>query len=384
MGKGIRADLRARFEQAHKKGTCLIPESPSDAKRLLRAFRRGDVFSPAPRIYALPSAWDTLSCRQRELQKLRALAALHPTWVFAEASAAVLHGMYVPNRLMGTIHLATTPKAHSSTSPDVDRILIADDTFTNANGIAVTSLTRTAFDCMRNYDFCSSIAIGDSTLRLLSITSNELVERFQEYHESHREKSRAVETAALCNELSESGGESIARAKMIQHGFMTPVLQQRIDDPVEKGRWFRVDFFWSLPDGCVIGELDGRQKYVDPAMTNGRSIVDVMADERLRESHLSATGAKVMRFSFADVLNTRKFVGLLTSFGIPRDQAVPPVADLSDVVNFDLHGLRPRQQRLSVKGGTLHVQYYDLTKLRRRGVIKCDGRIPRDQKRQCA
>ena len=384
MGNGIRADLRTRFEQAHKRGTCLIPESPSDAKRLLRAFRRGDVLSPAPRIYALPGVWNTLSCRQRELQKLRALASLHPTWVFAEASAAVLHGMFVPNRLMGAIHVATTPKAHSSASPDVDRILITDDTFTTTNGISVTSLARTAFDCMRNYDFCSSLAIGDSTLRLLSISSNELVERFQTYHGSHREKSRAVDIAALCNELSESGGESIARAKMIQLGFMPPILQQRIDDPVERGRWFRVDFCWNLPSGRVVGELDGRQKYVDPTMTNGRSIVDVMADERLRESHLSATGAKVMRFSFADVLDTYKFAGLLSSFGIPRDQSVPPVADVADVVNYDLRRLRPNQQSLSVNGGTLHVLLYDLTRLRSQGVIKSDGRIPRDQKTRCA
>ena len=67
----------------------------------------------------------------------------------------------------------------------------------------------------------------------------------------------------------------------------------------------------------MAGELDGRQKYVDPTMTRGRATVDLLADERLRESRLTRV-ARVVRFSFADVCNADYFERLLDSFRIPR------------------------------------------------------------------
>ena len=92
-----------------------------------------------------------------------------------------------------------------------------------------------------------------------------------------------------------------------------------MDDPLERRRRYRADFLWTLPDGSqVIGEFDGREKYVNPEMTGGRDVVDVLADERLRESRISACGAPIMRFSYRDVCDRRFFDRLLRTFRIPH------------------------------------------------------------------
>ena len=109
----------------------------------------------------------------------------------------------------------------------------------------------------------------------------------------------------------------LAREAMIELGFAAPELQAEFVDPLS-GQVSRVDFLWHLPDGTLVaGELDGRQKYVDPTMTRGRATVDLLADERLRESRLTRV-ARVVRFSFAVVCDRGRFARLLDSFGVPR------------------------------------------------------------------
>lgn len=117
---------------------------------------------------------------------------------------------------------------------------------------------------------------------------------------------------------SENGGESFARGVMIEEGFLPPRLQVEIPDPVEPGRMYRVDYLWETDGGVIVGELDGRDKLADPALRKGKSMADVLRDERTRESRLTATGAKVMRFSFKDVLDRKRFVRMLEAFGVPR------------------------------------------------------------------
>lgn len=326
MGNGIQSDLRKRLIDAHEEGRCLTPRSSLDANRLRRACRRGDILAPAQQVYALPELWDTLGPLKRELYTIRALSKLHPDWVFASVSAAIVYGLYVSNRLLGKTHVLTDPHTHSRSSKAIERHVIPGITPQIVDDVPVTPLMRTAFDCMRTSDFRASLAIADSVLRLSSMSREDLVNEFGQYDRRHRGMSNALAVAALADGRSENGGESTARAVMIEQGFMIPSLQVEVPDPVDSKNTFRVDFLWKLGNSNVIGELDGREKYRNPQMTGGRDAVDVLADERLRESHLSGTGAKVMRFSFSDVLDTPRFCKLLTSYGIPRGFDVPPVA----------------------------------------------------------
>ena len=327
MRKGIQDDLHQRLVEAHSKGHCLVPASPSDSRRLRRALRRGDLISPARGVFALPEIWGELEPRPREWQKLQALAILHPDWVFSHTSAAVLHGLYVSNRLLGPVHIAVDRNSWSRSTGAVKRHIVENDTPVRIVHATTTSLGRTAFDCMRTYDFRNALAIADSTLRFGGITQNVLTDALDTFSRRNEGAWRATRIAEWANPLSENGGESIARAVMIEEGFKVPELQVWISNPTDPDDEYRVDFFWALRDGNVAGELDGHEKYRNPKMTGGRDVVDVLADERLRESRLTGANAKVLRFSYGQVMKPKEFHHLLLSYGVPDGYPVPDVAN---------------------------------------------------------
>lgn len=326
MGKGIRSDLKERLFIAHERGECIIPVSRSDSRRLERALKRGELISPAPAVYALPRLWKALNPLEQESRKLYALAKLHPTWVFASYSAAVLHGLDVSYSLLGPIHLACDSKAHSRSTPIYIRHVLPHDSIVWKDGVLVTSIERTVFDCTRTCSFPRALGIADSALRVSGLTKEHYLSVFNNMHGGHRNKWRTLQIMDLANGKAENGGESFARAVMIRESFRVPELQVGIRDPIDVSRKYRVDFYWRLRGGAVAGELDGNDKYVDPQMTNDRDIVGILRDERLRESHITGAETKVMRFSFSDVLDTSKFCHLMSSFGIPDGYPVPEVA----------------------------------------------------------
>ena len=104
---------------------------------------------------------------------------------------------------------------------------------------------------------------------------------------------------------------------MIELGFMIPELQVELDDPLEPGRVYRVDFLWVLPDGAVVvGELDGAWKYVSKER-GASAAIKAMRKERLRESRLSLTGVRVLRFSYEQAIDRAYMHRSLTCAGIP-------------------------------------------------------------------
>ncbi len=322
----IRADLQQRLTEAQEAGMCLCSTSESDDRRLRAACTRGDLLSPFRHVYVDSAVWNDLKPNVRELFRLRAIATLHPNWVFADVSAALIHGFAVSYSLLGRVHILTAPRSHSRSNKEIKRHLASTVEETKIDGIRVTSATRTAFDCLRTYGFRESLAVGDSVLRICEMTNDQLANAFDAYNRSHVHKTRAIQIAELCNGRAENGGESIARAVMIEQGFQIPSLQVEVPNIANPADPYRVDFFWQLEDTRVAGELDGREKYRNPKMTKGRDVVDVMADERLRESRISATGVRIMRFSYADVINAQKFCMILRTFGIPSGYEVPEVA----------------------------------------------------------
>ena len=67
-------------------------------------------------------------------------------------------------------------------------------------------------------------------------------------------------------------------------GFLSHRVQVEFPCLSHPGRVHRVDFLWERDDGTLIaGEFDGVQKYVDPLMTAGRTIRQVVDDERDRQ-----------------------------------------------------------------------------------------------------
>ncbi len=274
---------------------------------------------PRPRLYARPSYWACLPRRAREEHILRGFAMLHPDWVFCHASAALLHGLPISYRQLERAHILA-PDAHASNASAIRRRNAdALSRVTRVSGVLVTSLEDTIVDCLLCLSFKEGLAIADAALARLRIDVDDL-ERLIRERGYHRPGVRqALKTARHADALSESGGESMARAAMIEHGFLLPRLQVPIENPEQPGSPWRCDFFWEFADGTTVaGELDGGEKYVNPLMTRGRDALQVMRDERIRESRMTLAVDRVMRFTFAEVIDERRLIALLEQFGIPR------------------------------------------------------------------
>ena len=326
MGYGIRNDLREQFDEAFRVGRFVWPKSKQEAGRMRKAWRRGDLVRLARRVYALREQLDTLNPVERELYTIRTLAALYPSWVFSHTSAAVVHNLEVGYGQLGTIHVACNIKSHTRSRGNICRHVINSDSFAQVDGINVTSLERTTFDCMRTGRFPRALAIADSALRKTGKDVGHFVEAFERLHGAHENKRRPIEIMAYADGRAENGGESVARASMIKLGYEVPDLQVEVPNLFDRTQPYRVDFYWDLKSGPVAGELDGHNKYVDHTMTKGKSMLEVFSDERLRESRISGSDVRVMRFSYTDVRNYKLFGHLLDVFGIPGNRPVPPIA----------------------------------------------------------
>ena len=278
-----------------------------------------EVISPAKALYADRGHWESLSRAEQHLYIARALAKKHPSWVFCGFTAAAAHGIAVAHGDLGRIHVSVEGSRRYTPAGIVAMHAATDDRVVWKSGIPVTSLRRSAFDCLCQTDFRQGLAIADSVLRISGMDRSWLLDALEQYGGQGTRGIRCARKAAShADARSESGGESIARAAMIENGYLMPELQVGIADPFEAHREYRVDFLWRLEGGYgVIGEFDGREKYVNPEMTGGRSAIDVLADERIRESRLSATGMPVMRICYADVCNDMRFMQLMAAYGIP-------------------------------------------------------------------
>lgn len=326
MARGMRRDLVQRFQRAESEGHLVTAQSSSDARRLRAGVARKELISPVPKVFARTAYWNQLKPPQRALLIMRTLTSLHPTWVFCDISAAIVYKLWVSHPLIGATHVATTRNGRTHDTRGIVRHVMADTSFIEVDGIKVTPLSRTVFDCLRHANFRYGLAIADSSLRTGILSQDELLDGFERASGRFDDKQSAIGIMRLADGRSESGGESVARAVMIERGFRLPELQHIITDPIT-GSDRRVDFFWEQEGWPnVIGELDGHEKYLNPSMTLGKGVVDVLTDERLRESRISFSNARIVRFSYAQATNAVFFTRLLSAFGVPRDAEIPAVA----------------------------------------------------------
>lgn len=311
-------NIAAAFDEAERVGACHVPTSRAEARAI--RYRGGTFIEPLTGMFFRRSAWRRLSPPERTLHLMRALTTTHPTWHFCGASAAVAYGLPVTWALLGNVFVAAPPGTRSRPTPGVLCSRPGEDDVQMRFGLPLMPFWRTVFDCLATFELPDALAIGDAALRRSGLSARRLVGLLGERYRGRRGVKRALAAAALADARAESGGESIARATMRELGFAMPELQVWIEDPVEPGTWFRVDFLWLTADGrLIIGELDGRQKSERPELMGGRSAVRVMQDERLRESHLTALHPAIVRFPYEVARSPERLGALLERYGVPRD-----------------------------------------------------------------
>ncbi len=321
MSKKIDEQVRITLADDEARGACTMPYSEPCRRYLRRRAAAGaDIVSPLPLVYARGAYWRGLAPEQQAVAKMRALKTRHCDWVFRGTSAALLYGLCVSNRLLDVIEVASPSGSKDLYGGGVRtrHMDIDEEPCAFAQGMPVTSIPRTLFDCARELPFREATAILDSALRLRLINKDQLI-AYVNGKKNCTGARQARFAVRFADDRSGSGGESIARAAMWELGFAAPDLQTEFVDPLNGRRYF-ADFCWRTNDGRVIvGELDGGEKYVNKRMTGGRSVTGVMRAERLRESRLTALCDAVVRFSPAMVADSASFSRLLDVFGVPRD-----------------------------------------------------------------
>ena len=284
---------------------------------LCRRVRAGEVTRPYHGLYAAAGYWENLTPPEQSLHMARTLTQLHREWVFAGIIAAAAygfehqwllhngsltvaaqdHGQYHPTTKLRTLHMS---------KPDHELPLI--------QGVRVTDKARTAVDCGLLLEFRFALPIMDSAL-----AQGVTIEEIQSVCANlHRDCSNVFRLLHYATPASENGGESLARATLLEFGFQNPNVQVPFIDP-HNSRTYRADFVWFLPDRrIIVGEFDGQQKYVDPAMTGGESVADVVLDERERQEGLKRAGVStIFRFTYRDVMDRRPLLRKASAAGVP-------------------------------------------------------------------
>lgn len=318
--------------RSEKLGEFAATFDPTLRHNLRYRVERGEVVKPAPGVYVRRSCWESLSKRERAYRTIAALQRIHPTWTFCRTSAAVALGLPVALNDLESVHIAVESTKRGRATKGVNRHVVEGDSPIIVKGIRTTSLERTVFDCMRTVDFGMAVAISDHVLRqserakMRHGKTKQNRSHYLAYFNSPDMRklkgSRCATVAMLyADPRSESVGESLARAAMIEMGFALPDLQTTLPHPLNPHRQYRVDFSWLRKDGKrVLGEFDGAVKYEDPEMRGGISSLKVLENERRRESLLSVYGMPIVRFSYRDVMNRNLFARLLKRFGVPQHE----------------------------------------------------------------
>ena len=303
------------LNQAEQEGRCLIPPSTAIRKALLR--RIGNmVVSPMPGMFARKTRWNELNRAQRHCEIIRALAIIHPDWTFCSFSAACLLGLEVSWRHLDVVHVCSATKPSARPGAHIQRHQIEPAGAIRRAGISVTPPIQTATDCLLQTGFADGMPIADSAISKLGLTREQLMEAVEQ--RATARNGRAIRTAR-----AESGGESVARAVMIETGFAPDWLQYELTDPFDSAKPIRTDFVWERQAReLTLGELDGLIKYTDQTMLAGRTTAEALVAERQREAHLSLYGHPLLRFTMNEVRSAGMLAKKLQTAGI-RQTALP-------------------------------------------------------------
>ena len=235
--------------------------------------------------------------RRHELLIEATLAGLRRPAVVSHCSAAVLLGIPLWSTPLRIVHVTRRPPAHSGRSAQLvfHAADLRPDEVLLKRGLAVTTPARTIADLARSLPFEQAVVAADAALRR-NLTAADL-EVATDRAKGVPGSRRMLRTLQFADGRSESVGESRSRVLMTMTGLPAPDLQFEVfgDDGMLIGR---SDFAWR--GGKVLGEFDGKVKY-GRLLRPGESAGDAVFREKRREDALRDSGARVIRWVWADL-----------------------------------------------------------------------------------
>ncbi|MCF3137939.1 hypothetical protein LRQ04_01615 [Paenarthrobacter sp. AR 02] len=288
-----------------------------DARPLSVDARAGKLVRIRHGVYVDARQWQKLESWERYALNVEAAAeCLAAPTIFSHHSAASIHG--IPTILrQQPVHALTTYAGGGRSRAGVRRHLVVEgsEQVQEVNGFLVTDRVRTVLDIAASVPFAEAVVPVDFLLNRnrnsQPVTKEQLLDGIKGTYSkaADRRVTAAVEFGAGD---SGSPGESYARALIHVLGFEVPLLQYAVK--TMRGTVY-TDYYWKSVG--LVGEFDGREKYMKPEYLKGRTPSQVVIEEKAREDAIRATGRRVFRLVWSD-LSVSKLERALEAAGVPR------------------------------------------------------------------
>ncbi len=231
---------------------------------------------------------------KHRLTVVAASRAGRPGRLFSHVSAAAIHRLPMLWPDLSRIHVTSHKVGKRAANIVKHQAPIDPQDIEVVEGVTVTTIERTACDVARLGTTRQALVVLDAALR-----RDADLERMQAILESCR-RYKGIEMLRRmlphANPLSESVGESLSRAVMLELPDL-PVPQQQVEIFDDHGKLIaRVDFL--LADK-VVGEFDGMVKY--NGTFGDKPAWQTVVDEKIREDRLRAQGYTVVRWTWQDL-----------------------------------------------------------------------------------
>lgn len=306
----------------------IFRSAPTGQARLRRSLRAGALIRVGHDTYLEPHDADLPVWERRRAEVLARCTSMQAragdTFVASHMTAALIHGLWVPSSIR--IHVT---QAHSrvSTPQRADPVIRHRRRLTGhdvvvVGGLRVTSLHRTVVDCIGMLPPGWALAVADSALRLATGADRRNREATRELAGQplsrwktlleERGPRRGIRQARavldVTDPLSESPGESRARAVLLAAGLPVPTLQIG----VQVGRReYWADAGWLIaPRRYLLVEFDGALKYRLDGLT-GSALAGALAQEKQREDGIRGLGHLVERVVETDLSTARHRAALV-------------------------------------------------------------------------
>lgn len=271
------------------------------------------------------SVWRSFTPEQRHLAQISACASsARNTPTFSHLSAAILLGLPVYGFRRSPVHTIGLPGRQLNSSRETTRHAADFERSELAAllGIRHTGLARTVIDVGRTSSPEVAICCADAALRTVSHRTD-IQEKWRDHLVQSVKESphvpgnlAAVRALSLSDGSAESPVESVSRYYLDVLGIR---YRTQVSVPSEGGGELRIDF--EFIDHGTFGEVDGKVKYLDEDLRNGRTVEEVLLAEKKRENWITgSTGKRVIRWGAEDLVSLETFARKLRSFGI-----IPPV-----------------------------------------------------------
>ncbi|MBK8458852.1 MAG: hypothetical protein IPL43_00400 [Micropruina sp.] len=227
--------------------------------------------------------------------------------VLSHYSAAVLHGLPLLGEGLDRAWVTRASGGHGRRDSvlHLRRCPLGPDEVTQAQGVQVTTPSRTVIDLARTASFEQAVVVADAALRI-GVTYQDLADGL-ERAKGLPGVGQARRVLAFADGRAESPWESISRVRMAQVGLPAPQLQCVIR--TAGGEFVaRGDFGWTAER--TIGEFDGKVKYAD-LLKPGQTAADVVIREKRREGQIRAQGWWPVRWGAAELANPQRFERLI-------------------------------------------------------------------------